>query len=128
MCIDIVEIWFGFVNGQISSISDRVVCQPHDSSRVLPFHVFIFVIFFSRRQNSAHPCINSPLNFQSQLQQMTILTIFFYLLKKASPDILCELSTKQSIHMKYQDLFSLKIEKKKSRLSSTTNFACHFMG
>ena len=26
MCIDIVEIWFGFANGQISSIFDRVIC------------------------------------------------------------------------------------------------------
>ena len=26
MCIDIVEIWFGIANGQISSIFDRVVC------------------------------------------------------------------------------------------------------
>ena len=26
MCIDIVEIWFGIVSGQISSISDRVIC------------------------------------------------------------------------------------------------------
>ena len=25
-CIDIVEIWFGIANGQISSIFDRVVC------------------------------------------------------------------------------------------------------
>ena len=34
MCIDIVEICFGFANGQISSIFDRVVC---------PRHVHIFV-------------------------------------------------------------------------------------
>ena len=26
VCIDIVEIWFGIVNGQISSIFDRVIC------------------------------------------------------------------------------------------------------
>ena len=26
MCIDIVEIWFGIANGQISSIFDRVIC------------------------------------------------------------------------------------------------------
>ena len=26
MCIDIVEIWFGIANGQISSIFDGVVC------------------------------------------------------------------------------------------------------
>ena len=26
MCIDIVEIWFGIANGQISSKSDRVIC------------------------------------------------------------------------------------------------------
>ena len=26
MCIDIVKIWFGITNGQISSIFDTVVC------------------------------------------------------------------------------------------------------
>ena len=26
MCIDIVEIWFGIANGQISSNFDRVIC------------------------------------------------------------------------------------------------------
>ena len=27
MCIDIVYIWFGIANGQISSIFDKVICQ-----------------------------------------------------------------------------------------------------
>ena len=27
MCIDIVEIWFGIANGQISSIFDGVICH-----------------------------------------------------------------------------------------------------
>ena len=26
MCIDIVEIWFGFINGQIWSIFEGVIC------------------------------------------------------------------------------------------------------
>ena len=34
MCIDIVEIWFGIANGQISSIFDRVTCPKHA-------HIFI---------------------------------------------------------------------------------------
>ena len=29
LCIDIVEIWFGIATGQISSISDRVICPQH---------------------------------------------------------------------------------------------------
>ena len=29
MCIDIVEIWFGIVNGQISSNFDGVICPRH---------------------------------------------------------------------------------------------------
>ena len=29
MCIDIVEIWFGIANGQISSIFDEVICPRH---------------------------------------------------------------------------------------------------
>ena len=31
LCIDIVEIWFGIANGQISYIFDRVICPPHIS-------------------------------------------------------------------------------------------------
>ena len=34
MCIDIVEIWFGIANGQISSIFNGVTC---------PRHVCIFI-------------------------------------------------------------------------------------
>ena len=33
---------------------------------------------------------------------------FFYFQKETSLDISCESSAKQTIHMKYQDLFSLK--------------------
>ena len=29
MCIDIVEIWFGIANGQISSLFDRIICPRH---------------------------------------------------------------------------------------------------
>ena len=29
MCIDIVEIWLGIANGQVSSIFDRVICLRH---------------------------------------------------------------------------------------------------
>ena len=29
MCIDIVEIWFGITDGQISFIFDRVICPRH---------------------------------------------------------------------------------------------------
>ena len=29
MCIDILELWFGIANGQISSIFDGVICPRH---------------------------------------------------------------------------------------------------
>ena len=29
VCIDIMEIWFGIANGQISSIFDQVICRIH---------------------------------------------------------------------------------------------------
>ena len=35
MCIDIVEIWFGIANWQISSNFDGVICQRHA-------HIFVF--------------------------------------------------------------------------------------
>ena len=45
MCLDIVRIFcFGIANGQISSIFDRVICQPHDSGEVLSFHFFYFFL------------------------------------------------------------------------------------
>ena len=34
MCIDIVELWFGIANGQISSIFDGVICPRHT-------HIFV---------------------------------------------------------------------------------------
>ena len=45
MCIDIKEIWFGIANGQISSMSDRVICQRHDNGRVFLLNVFIYLFF-----------------------------------------------------------------------------------
>ena len=41
--------------------------------------------------------------------------IFFYFSEKTSLDISCESSAKQTIHIKYQDLFSLKSKKKKKK-------------
>ena len=41
---------------------------------------------------------------------------FFYFQMKTSLDISCESSAKQTIHMKYQDLFSLKNKKKQKTL------------
>ena len=38
VCIDIVELWFGIANGQISSILDRVICL---------WNIHIFVSRFS---------------------------------------------------------------------------------
>ena len=53
-----------------------------------------------------------------------IFFFFFFFSEKISLDISCE-----SIHIKCQDLFSLKNKKKiKNRMSSATNFAWHFKG
>ena len=41
--------------------------------------------------------------------------IFFLFSEKTSPNISCELSAKQTMHMKCQDLFSLKNTKKKKK-------------
>ena len=43
---------------------------------------------------------------------------FFFFSEKTSLDISSESSAKQTIHMKCQDLFSLKNKKKKKKLSS----------
>ena len=42
ICIDIMEIWLGLSNGQISPVFYRVVCPPCNSGGVLLFHVYIF--------------------------------------------------------------------------------------
>ena len=52
MCIDIVEIWFGVANGQISSIVDRVTaCH----MIMAGYYCFVFFIFTS--SNNFY-CIN----------------------------------------------------------------------
>ena len=43
---------------------------------------------------------------------------FFYFSGKTSLDFSCESSAQQTIHMKSQDLFSLKIKKKIKMLSA----------
>ena len=52
----------------------------------------------------------------------------YYFQKKTSPDISCESSAKQMMHMKYQDCFLWKIKNENFRLSSATNFAWRFKG
>ena len=58
------------------------------------------------------------------------LFIIFFFLEETSLDISCDSSAKQMIHMKCQDLFSLKNYNKikNFRLSSATKFAWCFKG
>ena len=56
---------------------------------------------------------------QSQLQK-TIFYYFFFIFQKKQVNISCESSAKQKIHMKCQDLFSLK--KKQQQ-----NSECHLL-
>ena len=74
------------------------------------------------------PITTKAIRLTLELKQTTILSwVQFWVLnlqKKTSLDIPCESSAKQTIHMKYQDLFSLK--KKNFRMSSATNFAWCF--
>ena len=52
---------------------------------------------------------------------------FFDFSSKICLDVSCKSSAKQTIHMKYQDIFSLKNEKRKTiRMSSAINFAWCF--
>ena len=48
-----------------------------------------------------------------------IQIFFFFFSEKTSLDISCESSAKQMIHMKCQDLFSLKKKKKKKKKMSS---------
>ena len=54
--------------------------------------------------------------------------VFFVLwghfLEKTSLDISCELSAKQTIHMKYQDLFCLKKKKMKKKKNNNFKMTC----
>ena len=45
MCIDIVEIWFGIANGQISSIFDRGISLSHNGGGYYHF-TFLFIYIF----------------------------------------------------------------------------------
>ena len=60
-----------------------------------------------------------------------ILKHFFFLFifsKHISLNISCELNAKKRIHMKHQDLFSLKNKKKKNRILTASNFVWCFKG
>ena len=52
------------------------------------------------------------------------LFLFFYFFKEKSLDISCESSAKQMIHMKCQDLFSLKKKKKKKKIQNVVCCNC----
>ena len=41
MCIDIVWIWFGIANEQISSMFDGVICPQYGNGGVLSFCIFL---------------------------------------------------------------------------------------
>ena len=41
---DIVEIWFGIANGQISSNFDRFICLPHHSGGTLSFYLVLILL------------------------------------------------------------------------------------
>ena len=53
---------------------------------------------------------------QSNLQQMTLLIFFSFSERKKNVDMSCKSSSKQMIHMKCQDLFSLKKKNKNKSL------------
>ena len=59
-----------------------------------------------------------PLKRQAKFVADDIFFFFFFFPEKTSLDISCESSAKQMIHMKCQDLFSLKNKKKKKKMSS----------
>ena len=52
ICIDIVEIWFGFTLGQIFSIFDRANCLPdNERVHVLSFH-FLSPAFLKKSEGT----------------------------------------------------------------------------
>ena len=62
---------------------------------------------FARHQAKMSRCLT--LKVLSKICSRQHLFLFFFIFsKKTSLDIPCESSAKQTIHMKYQDLFSLK--------------------
>ena len=79
---------------------------------------------------------------KQEIRQLTKLTLkvqmttaaddnfdfFLDFLKIRSLHISCESSAWQTIHMKYQDLFSMKNKKNNFRMSSAINFAQHIKG
>ena len=52
MC-NIVEVWFGIVNGRISSFFSIVICPPDDSGGVLTFQVYIWFSFLLRKKKQS---------------------------------------------------------------------------
>ena len=61
----------------------------------------------------AQPSHKAPITTAADDNFYLFIYLFIYFSEKKSLDFSCESSTKQTIHMKSQDLFSLKIKKKK---------------
>ena len=57
MCIDIVEIWFWIVNGQISSNSYGVIFPRHNNGRVL---MFLYFVLYSIAPTCFQTCTKWP--------------------------------------------------------------------
>ena len=62
--------------------------------------------------------LKAPSKICSRWHLFYLFIYFFNFSKKTSLDISCESSAKQTIHMKYQDLFSLRNYKKYFKMSS----------
>ena len=76
-------------------------------------------------------CISSELILKAPITTNANDNFDFFFQMKRSLVISCESSAKQTTHMKYQDLFSLKNKKKINnffRMSSAVNFAWRFKG
>ena len=82
-------------------ISPDTFLRRHKTGKLI---MTLFVLIYS---------INLTVKAPSKICSRRQLNFFLYFSEKTSLDISCELSDKQTIHMKCQDLFSLKNKKKK---------------
>ena len=79
MCIDIVEIWFGLANGQISSNFDGVICPRHAHILVFRMITWVNVKEFNQTFYEGKSISNQPISFSTDRDTQDFHALFQYM-------------------------------------------------
>ena len=94
----------------IMAVRHATACTIMEPGTEFRYKMIFRISYFLLHENTAsHLTLKAPIT--TAVDDNFFILFFFYYSEKASLEISCELSAWQMIHMKCQDLFSLKIKK-----------------